>query len=148
MDVEQIKALVELMSQNALSEIMIRDGESRIVLRRGALGQPSQAAMPPPQMMMATPAAAPPPPVNPDAGLIEIKAPMVGTFYSASSPDSPPFVRVGSVVDQDTVVCIIEAMKVFNEIKAECSGTIERVMVANSGPVEFGQPLYLVRPHA
>src|SRR5437879_5533316 len=106
MDVEQIKALVELMTENALTEIMIRDGDSRVVLRRGTLG--SQAAQH--AGMAAAPApAAPSPPANPDAGLTSIKAPMVGTFYASSSPDSPPFVRVGSVVDPDTVVCIIEA---------------------------------------
>jgi acetyl-CoA carboxylase biotin carboxyl carrier protein len=71
---------------------------------------------------------------------------MVGTFYAAANPDAPPFVSVGSVVGPETVVCLIEAMKIFNEIKAECSGTIERVLVTNGTPVEFGQALFLVRP--
>lgn len=147
MDVEQIKALVGLMSDNGLSEIIIRDGESRIILRRGVMGGGAPmvampaAPVPVPAASPATPAPAP------DAGLREIKAPMVGTFYASPEPDAPPFIKVGASVDADTVVCIIEAMKVFNEIKAECSGTIERVMVSNASPVEFGQPLFQVRPH-
>jgi acetyl-CoA carboxylase biotin carboxyl carrier protein len=71
---------------------------------------------------------------------------MVGTFYTSPNPDSPTFVEVGAKVDPDTVVCIIEAMKIFNEIKAECSGTIQKILVKNSESVEFGQPLFLVKP--
>lgn len=91
------------------------------------------------------------PPVNADeadeAGLIRIESPMVGTFYTAANPDSPPFAEVGATVNDDTVVCIIEAMKIFNEIKAECSGTIQKVLVKNADSVEFGQPLFLVKPN-
>ena len=71
---------------------------------------------------------------------------MVGTFYAAPNPDASPFVTAGSSVDPETVVCLVEAMKIFNEIKAECTGTIEKVLVQNSEPIEFGQPLFLVRP--
>ncbi|MCZ6542460.1 MAG: acetyl-CoA carboxylase, biotin carboxyl carrier protein, partial [Planctomycetota bacterium] len=78
--------------------------------------------------------------------LATIESPMVGTFYAASNPDSSPFVTVGSSVDPDTVVCMIEAMKIFNEIKAECSGTIEKVLVNNGESIEFGQALFIVRP--
>ena len=78
--------------------------------------------------------------------LLTIKSPMVGSFYSASDPDSPPFVEVGSQVTPSTVVCILEAMKVFSEIKAEVSGTIEKILATNSQAVEYGQPLFLVRP--
>jgi acetyl-CoA carboxylase biotin carboxyl carrier protein len=81
-----------------------------------------------------------------DAGLIAIESPMVGTFYSAANPDSPPFAAAGAKITPSTVVCLIEAMKVFNEIKAEKSGTIERVLVKNGDAVEFGQKLFLVRP--
>lgn len=81
-----------------------------------------------------------------EAGLIRIESPMVGTFYTAPNPDSPPFVEVGATVNSDTVVCIIEAMKIFNEIKAECSGTIQKILVKNAESVEFGQPLFLVKP--
>jgi acetyl-CoA carboxylase biotin carboxyl carrier protein len=81
-----------------------------------------------------------------EAGLTPIKSPMVGTFYSAASPDAKPFVSVGSAVDEETDVCVIEAMKVFNNIKAECRGTIAKVLVGNGQTVEFGQTLFLVRP--
>jgi acetyl-CoA carboxylase biotin carboxyl carrier protein len=84
--------------------------------------------------------------VDADAGLIPIKSPMVGTFYSASGPDTKPFVAVGSTVDEETDVCIIEAMKVFNNIKAETKGTIARISVTNGQTVEFGQVLFLVKP--
>ncbi|MGE0434687.1 MAG: acetyl-CoA carboxylase biotin carboxyl carrier protein [Planctomycetota bacterium] len=80
------------------------------------------------------------------AGLVEIKSPMVGTFYTQQSPDTPPYVEVGTEVNAETVVCIIEAMKVFNEIKAEVSGEIVEILVGNSEPVEYGQPLFLVKP--
>ncbi len=89
----------------------------------------------------AGPAAAP----AEDAGLVPIRSPMVGTFYAASDPESKPYVGPGSEVGPESVVCIIEAMKVFNEIKAEMAGTIEKVMVQNAQPVEFGQPLFMVR---
>jgi len=160
MDVEQIKALIELMEKNALTEVMIREGEFRLVLKRGHAGavtltsNPVVSAVATPPMSYAPVHAAPPVeshrPAEPPAGskLTEIKAPMVGTFYASADPESQPFVRVGSPVDKDTVVCIIEAMKVFNEIKAECSGVIERVAAENGGPVEFGQALFLVRPSA
>jgi acetyl-CoA carboxylase biotin carboxyl carrier protein len=81
-----------------------------------------------------------------EAGLVPIKSPMVGTFYSASTPDAKAFVSVGSQVDEDTDVCIIEAMKVFNNIKAEMRGTISKILVTNGETVEFGQPLFLVKP--
>lgn len=157
MEVERIKALVELMTENALTEIILRDGDTRVILRRGGVsgGVPAiQTAMMPaaaPVAMSTAPMvsaapSAPASPADPDAGLVAVKSPMVGTFYAASGPDSPPFVKVGSSVGADTVVCIIEAMKVFNEIKAEVTGTIERIVAVNGGPVEFGQTLYLVRP--
>jgi acetyl-CoA carboxylase biotin carboxyl carrier protein len=151
------------MSDHALTEIMIRDGDSRILLRRGPTGAAAPvvhsaplAFAPPPHAAlpgaMMTPGSAPPPSATGAAEtssstLLEIKAPMVGTFYAATDPESPPLVKPGSPVSPDTVVCIIEAMKVFNEIKAEASGTIERVLATNGGPVEYGQVLFLVRPH-
>ena len=81
-----------------------------------------------------------------DDGTIEITSPTVGTFYSSPTPDDPPFVKIGSKVSSDTIVCIVEAMKVFNQIPAEVSGTITEVLVKNGDPVEFGQPLFRVRP--
>ncbi len=149
MDIDQIKALIELMSENALTEVMIRDGDSRVLLRRGPTGEVT-TSLPIPNPAGA-PAAAPTPAAAPAAAepkLLEIKAPMVGTFYTAPDPDSPPYVRVGSSIESDSVVCLIEAMKVFNEIKAEVSGTIERLVADSGGPVEYGQVLFQVRPHA
>jgi acetyl-CoA carboxylase biotin carboxyl carrier protein len=89
---------------------------------------------------------APPPPVDEEAGLKHIKSPMVGTFYAAPSPDAKPFVNVGSKVDEETDVCVIEAMKVFNNIKAELRGTIAKILVSSGQAVEFGQTLFLVKP--
>jgi len=91
-------------------------------------------------------AGAPAAPADDSAGLVAIKSPMVGTFYAAPSPDAKPFVQVGSNVDDETDVCVIEAMKVFNNIKAETRGTIAKVMVANGQTVEFGTVLFLVKP--
>ena len=94
-------------------------------------------------------AATPPPAADApadDAGLVAIASPMVGTFYAAASPDVDAFVSVGAKVSTDTVVCMVEAMKIFNEIKADCSGTIERVCVSNGDAIEFGQDLFMVRP--
>ncbi len=148
MDIEQVRQLVELMKEHDLTELLVRDGDKRVILRRGPKGQvvvnPSamQAVMPASAPAVPTPVAAP----AEDTGLVPIRSPMVGTFYSASDPNSKPYVSPGTEVGPDTVVCIIEAMKVFNEIKAELAGTVEKVMVQNAQPVEFGQPLFMVRP--
>jgi acetyl-CoA carboxylase biotin carboxyl carrier protein len=106
---------------------------------------PVVAAAPAP--VAAAPAAAPAAPAAPkNDGTLAIESPMVGTFYSSPGPDKPAFVSVGSRVGPDTVVCLLEAMKIFNEIKAEKSGTIEAVLVKSGQPVEFGQPLFRIRP--
>ncbi len=146
-DIDTLKELVRLMVDNDLSELDLRKGEDTIALKRG-FGGPVQYAAPAP---MHLPAAAPAPPggapAAPAADLgAAIESPMVGTYYSASDPDSPPFVQVGTVVSPNDVVCIIEAMKVFNEIKAEKGGRITRLLVENGQPVEFGQKLFLVSP--
>lgn len=154
-DVKQVRELIELMVEHGLSEIRIRQGETVVNLRRGPGGEP--VIVPIQQAAPATPAPAPQPTSTPggapytdappeDNGLIPITSPMVGTYYGTAEPDAPPFVRVGSEVTPDATVCIIEAMKVFNEIKAEVAGTIERILVQNEQAVEFGQPLMLVRP--
>jgi len=149
-DIDKIRDLLELMGEHDLSEIKIQDGETRICLRKGPTGEPMvvQAA---PAVMPAPAQSAPqeaPPAAEPDEddGLVPISCPMVGTLYTASDPESPPFVKVGSEVDANTVICVIEAMKVFNEIRAEVAGMVERVLVQNQQAVEFGQPLMLVRP--
>ncbi len=147
-DVRKVRRLVELMNEHELAEIDLRQGEQRIRLRRGQ--DPVLASGSSPQPV---PAVAPPPLAASDSASTAaaaeesdsstyITSPMVGTFFTASSPDAPPYVKVGDQVGPDTVVCIIEAMKVFNEIPAECSGKIVTLLVENGDAVEFGQKLY------
>jgi len=155
-DIRKLKELVRLMVENDLSELDLKDQEETVAIKRGTSGAPVMhipGAAPRPVYVApeggsdaeAAPAAAPAASAN-DAGLVAIESPMVGTFYSSPNPDAAPFVTVGSAVAQDTTVCMIEAMKVFNEIKAEVSGTIERLLVNNGDAVEFGQKLFLIRP--
>lgn len=157
-DVRTVKSLVSLMTQHDLAEIDLRDGMQRLRLRRGGaagpqvvMGQvphalPLAAATPPPPTANAAPRTDSAPPAASAKNLLEIKSPTVGTFYAASGPDTPPFVRVGSKVTATSTVCIIEAMKIFNEIAAECAGTIVEVLVENQSPVEYGQVLFRVDP--
>lgn len=146
-DVERIRRLVRLMEEHDLSEIDLRQKEERINLRRGGAMPPAVYQAPPaPLAAPAAPAAtAPPtPPAGDGPGIVTIKAPMVGTFYGRANPESEAFVKVGSMVQPDTTVCIIEAMKVFNEIPAEVSGKIVAVLAENEQSVEFGKPLFKV----
>ncbi len=151
MDMKMIKSLVQLMVENDLSRIELREGETHILLRRGMA--PVLATAPggfaPALLPSALPAAgaastAPPEKHTPAANEHLIRSPMVGTFYSAADPDSPPFIKVGDEVTADSVVCLVEAMKVFNEIKAEVAGRITKVLVKNAQAVEFDQPLFAV----
>ena len=155
LDIRKLKELVRLMVANDLSEIDLRDNDEQVTLRRQG---PHQAPLittttsPGTAIPSAPISAAAPPPADAagdaaEQGLIRIESPMVGTFYSAANPDSEPFVAVGASVGPETVVCLVEAMKIFNEIKAECAGTIEKVLVSNSESIEFGQALFLVRPN-
>ena len=153
MNVDFLQQLVGLMTANDLNTVDLRDQGRRIILKRGATA-PVYAAAPAPlpaaHAPVAAPASAAPasgaPAADDTAGLVPIKSPMVGTFYTASSPDAKAFVSVGSVVDEETDVCIIEAMKVFNNIKAETRGTITKILVTNGQTVEFGTVLFLVKP--
>ena len=155
-DVRRVRRLVELMQEFELAEIDLRQAEQRIRLRKdqdpvvipGGYAQPlAHVAAPAPQPAASpaaaagahTPAAAAEP-----AGALYVTSPMVGTFYSSSSPDSPAFVKIGDQVGPETIVCIVEAMKVFNEIPAEVSGKITAVLVENAAAVEYGQKLYRV----
>jgi acetyl-CoA carboxylase biotin carboxyl carrier protein len=138
------------MKKNDLSVFEIEKEGFRLKLQRGLSGQAGAAvALPlavPPKAATATPEAAPPSPkATESVPLKEIVSPMVGTFYRAASPDASPFVDVGKTVTEETVVCIIEAMKVMNEIKAETSGIIAEVVAENGKPVQFGQVLFKVR---
>lgn len=146
MDIKHIKNLIELMVTNDLSRMELREGDSHILLRRG---QPVVATVAPPAAPHPAPGAVVAPAVLPSAATdkeLVIRSPMVGTFYASADPDSPPLVSLGSVVNPNSVVCLIEAMKVFNEIKAEVSGQITRVLVKNAEAVEFDQPLFAVTP--
>jgi acetyl-CoA carboxylase biotin carboxyl carrier protein len=145
--IERIRQLAELMEQHGLSEIDLRDQTQRIRLRRGreepaAVFPPVQAIAPAPPAVasLVTPGQR----VEDSPHIVLIKSPMVGTFYSRPTPEAEPFVRVGDHISSETTVCIIEAMKVFNEIPAEVSGTIAAVLVDDEEPVEFGKPLFKV----
>lgn len=147
MEIKDIKILIDLMRKNDLSVFKMEKEGFKITLKRGTDFQPliSPATGPVPVQAAAAlpnpPAAAAPEPV---VALKEIVSPMVGTFYSAASPEAERYVRVGQAVTADTVVCIIEAMKVMNEIKAEMTGTIVEVCVESGTPVQYGQPLFRV----
>jgi len=153
MNIEEIKQLVQLMIENDLSELNVADGETKVFLKRGPSGLPVVVAAPPatnePSASGRSGGAAPSAATRAEQApeeLIDIKSPMVGTFYAAAGPDSDPYVAVGTAVSEDSVVCIIEAMKVMNEIKAECSGTVQEICVKNAQPVEYGQVLFRVKP--
>ena len=159
-DVRRVRRLVELMQEFELAEIDLRQAEQRIRLRKdqdpvvvqGGYGPAPMAAAAPAAAPQATAPAAPAPaapaaaahaPAAADSGHY-IVSPMVGTFYVSSSPDSPPLVKVGDQIGPDTVVCIVEAMKVFNELPAECSGKITAILVENGAAVDYGQKLFRV----
>ncbi|MFW6154113.1 MAG: acetyl-CoA carboxylase biotin carboxyl carrier protein [Planctomycetota bacterium] len=145
----QVRDLVRLMVDNDLSTLEIVNGDLKVSLGRGLQAASSETApTPAPAAPAPTPAAGEPsqPPPAQTETLLDVVSPMVGTFYAFPSPDSEPYVTVGDQVTADTVVCIVEAMKVMNEIKAECSGQIVDVAVANGQPVEYGQVLFRVKP--
>jgi acetyl-CoA carboxylase biotin carboxyl carrier protein len=166
MDLKEIKLVIDMMTKNGLSEFELEKGDFKLRVKRGPGGEwttsatpaaapqvvhhhaPVAAFAPSPAVVAATPvaAAASPAPAVAVSTHPQIVSPMVGTFYLSPSPDSPPYVSVGQEVQEDTVVCIIEAMKVMNEIKAETRGVIVEVLAQNGKPVEFGKPLFAVRP--
>jgi acetyl-CoA carboxylase biotin carboxyl carrier protein len=164
-DIRKLKELVRLMVENDLTELDLQDQQETVTIKRG----PTGAAMVTAPMMPAGTVMAPFPvgvgasnsaaasagdtdsdgkgdDARDTAGLVAVNSPMVGTAYLAPNPDAPNFVRSGDAVGTETTVCLIEAMKVFSEIKAEMNGTVERVLVSNGQAVQYGQPLFLVRP--
>ena len=155
MDIKDIKAIIDLMKKNSITEFELERQDSKIRLKRGSNGgtpivqydEPVVAAgavpVLPPVAVAPTLAAVPPVPAT---GEVEVKSPMIGTFYRAPSPEAASYVEIGTEINPESVVCIIEAMKVMNEIKAEVKGVITQVLVENAKPVEFGQPLFKVRP--
>lgn len=151
-DAKMVEYLVDLMARHDLSEIDLHEGDQRIRLRRGQMAPavvttaaPTPAAAPHPAAAGPAPAAAAEP-AKPARDLHEIKSPMVGTFYAKPAPDKPDYVGVGSRIKPDTVVCKLEAMKIFNDLTADCSGTVAEVCVKNGQPVDFGTVLFRVEP--
>ncbi|MBM4022145.1 MAG: acetyl-CoA carboxylase biotin carboxyl carrier protein [Planctomycetes bacterium] len=148
-DVKKVRQLIELMKEHDLNELDLRQADNRVRIRRGgevvtysapAAAPAARAAAPAGPAAAAAPAA--------DERMVVIKSPMVGTFYRASGPDSAPFVKVGDRIGPEKTVCIVEAMKVFNEIPAGVSGQVVAILVENGAPIEFGQPLIKVDPEA
>ncbi len=158
MDLKDIKAIIDLMKKNSVSEFELEKQDFKIKLKRGnGVGLLAPAGyedaptvtylQAPTALAAGVPALAPmPAPAAAPSNEADIKSPMIGTFYRAPSPEAAPYVEVGTEVNPETVVCIIEAMKVMNEIKAEAKGVITQVCVENGKPVEFGQPLFKIRP--
>ena len=153
MDLKDIKAIIDLMKKNSISEFELERQDFKIRLKRGSAASgpavnydeaPSQTFIQ--GGAVSTSGTLTTPPAAAGASELEIKAPMIGTFYRAPSPEAANYIEVGSEVNPDTVVCIIEAMKVMNEIKAEVKGIISQILVENAKPVEFGQPLFKIRP--
>jgi len=150
MDIRKVKKLIEMLEESAISEIEIHEGEESVRISRHSSAVPSQTVVHVPTMGMSTGAA----PVasaetvakEPELDGHVIKAPMVGIFYEAPSPGKAPFVQQGESVKAGDVLCILEAMKIMNQIEADVSGVVAKVLVANGEPVEYGQPLFLIRP--
>jgi len=161
MEFKQIQELIKIINKSNISELNIEDGDFKITIKQAAETQfvampqampqivhqaaPAPAAAQPHAPASAPQAAAQAPAANSDK-LITVKSPMIGTFYRSAGPDKPAFVNVGDEVKQGQVLCIIEAMKLFNEIESEVSGTIVKVLVDDASPVEYDQPLFLVEP--
>ena len=159
-DMRKLKELIRLMTANELLELDLRDKDEQVTIRRPNIHSAPQIMQAPAGLAqavtMAPPAVAqsaapvapskPAAPIDDTAGLIKIESPMVGTFYASASPDKPSFVSIGASVGPNSVVCLIEAMKIFNEINAGTTGTIEKILVKSGDAVEFGQAIFLVRP--
>ena len=162
MDFNQIQELIRLVSKNKLSEFSLKQGDFKLTIRnQGTVVEgvaPVMVAAPQPVVSVAAApvAAAPAAPTkaeasaaaaaSEDAKLLPIKSPMVGTFYRSGGPDKPPFIKIGDIVDMGSKVCIIEAMKLFNEIESEVKGKVVKILVEDASPVEYDQPLFLVEP--
>ena len=155
MDLEHLRAILTLVSESDVSEVEIEEEDLRIVVRKAPPAQVVQSyqvapAAAPAAASAAAPAAAPPTPAAPAAPAApsgqEVRAPIVGTFYASPSPDAPPYVAVGDRVNKGDVLCIIEAMKLMNEIEAETSGTVREILVENATAVEYDQPLFIIEP--
>ena len=138
-DIERVRQIIELMEEHGLSEVDLQQGDEKIKLCRGSAAP--QFAAP-----IALPSAPVAPPAAENESTLTINAPMVGTYYGRPNPESEPFVKVGDMVSEETVVCIVEAMKVFNEIPAECRGRVVEILVEDQQPVDFGKPMIRIEP--
>lgn len=155
MDINLIRRLVKLVETSGISELEIDENDSRIYISKYGSGAPGPVNYTVAQMPQAAPAPAPQAsaPAAPAAAVVEhaeklheIKSPIVGTFYRSPAPDADSYVKVGDRVEQGSVLCIVEAMKLMNEIECDISGTVEKILVDNGKPVEYGQVLFLVKP--
>jgi len=152
MNIKEIKEIINLMNENNLTEIEVEKEGLKLRLKKGAGGEIVMEDLRPPAAAGSAPQAAPAataealPAANSGKKTVEIKAPMVGTFYRAPSPESPPFIEIDQHIEVGQVVCILEAMKLMNEIKADIKGKVVDILVDNAEPVEFGQPLFLIEP--
>ncbi len=146
-DVKQIRRLIELMKKHDLSEIDLKQADQRVRIKRGGDEEPRVSTAVAPRAAEPAPAPAAEPKADASRHAV-VTSPMVGTFYRASSPESAPFIKVGDRIGPESTVCIIEAMKVFNEIPAGVSGQVVAILVENGAPIEFGQPLVKVDPGA
>jgi len=155
MDLRKLKKLIDLVQESGIAELEITEGEERVRIARGGgvtvtpLGAPAGAAAasaggPTPAPAAVPPAAAPAAGPAPGAEGHVVKSPMVGTFYRAPAPDAKPFVDVGGAVKEGQIICVIEAMKLMNEIEADATGTIKAILVENGQPVEYGQALFII----
>ncbi|MEI6651679.1 MAG: acetyl-CoA carboxylase biotin carboxyl carrier protein [Chlorobiaceae bacterium] len=148
MNLSEIKQLIDIVNSSDLQETIIEEGNFKIILRRSFATVTPQLIPVQASALQSTPQASTAAPAEPEpvSDLIESRSPIVGTFYHASSPDSPPFVAVNDIVKKGDVLCIIEAMKLMNEIEAEVSGTIVEILVENGQAVEYDQPLFRIKP--
>lgn len=148
MDLRKLKTLIDLVSESNVSELEITEAEGKVRIVKAGLAAPAVAAVPVQAVPVAAPAAVAAPvvvaPAEPAVTGFVVKSPMVGTFYRSASPGGSPFVEVGQKVNEGDVICIIEAMKILNEIEAEKSGTITQVLGENGQAVEYGQPLFVI----
>jgi len=149
-DLKDIKAIIDLMKKNSVSEFELEKQDFKIRLKRGGNGAVASTSYEETAVLNyiqpAGGAALPLPPATPVIAELEIKSPMIGTFYRSPSPEAAPYIEVGAEVNPETVVCIIEAMKLFNEIESEIKGKIVKILVEDASPVEYDQPLFLVEP--
>jgi acetyl-CoA carboxylase biotin carboxyl carrier protein len=147
---QEIKELLQIFEESGVAEMEVQRGENRLRLRRAPTTQelevPAAAAPPPAAAHAPAPAAAPAKTAPADANHTLIKSPIVGTYYDAPSPGAPPFVKIGDTVEPGQVLCIIESMKLMNEIEAEMAGTLVHKLVENGRPVEYGEALFAIRP--